>query len=92
MEAPPTVVVVGAGFGGLSCAHALAKAPVRTIVVDRNNYHQFSPLLYQVATSAVDSSDIAYPVRAILRKIPNAQFRLGDVEVVDLDRDAYAAE
>jgi len=86
LEAPPTVVVVGAGFGGLACAHALAKAPVRTIVVDRNNYHQFSPLLYQVATSAVDSSDIAYPVRAILRKIPNAQFRLGDVEVVDLER------
>ncbi len=70
----------------MSCAKALAKAPVRTIVIDRNNYHQFSPLLYQVATSAVDSSDIAYPVRAILRDIPNAQFRLGDVEVVDLER------
>ena len=86
MAAQPTVLIVGAGFAGLSCAKALARAPVRTILLDRNNYHQFSPLLYQVATSAVDSSDIAYPVRAILRKIPNAQFRLGDVEVVDLER------
>ena len=86
MTTPPTVLIVGAGFAGLNCAKALARAPVRTILVDRNNYHQFSPLLYQVATSAVDSADIAYPVRAIVRKIPNAQFRLGDVEVVDLDQ------
>jgi len=81
----PTVVIVGAGFAGLSCAKALKRAPVRTILVDRNNYHQFSPLLYQVATSAIDSADIAHPTRAVLRKIPNAQFRLGDVQVVDLD-------
>jgi NADH dehydrogenase len=86
LTTPPTVLIVGAGFAGLNCAKALSRAPVRTILVDRNNYHQFSPLLYQVATSAVDSADIAYPVRAILRKIPDAQFRLGDVEVVDLDQ------
>ena len=85
MTTTPTVLIVGAGFAGLNCAKALSGARVRTILVDRNNYHQFSPLLYQVATSAVDSADIAYPVRAILRKIPNAQFRLGDVQVIDLD-------
>ncbi|HEX6349189.1 MAG TPA: FAD-dependent oxidoreductase [Candidatus Dormibacteraeota bacterium] len=82
----PTVVIVGAGFAGLNCAKALRRAPVRTILVDRNNFHQFSPLLYQVATAALDSSDIAHPVRAVLRKVPNAEFRLAEVQRVDLDR------
>src|SRR5437867_813442 len=82
----PTVVIVGAGFAGLNCAKALRRVPVRTILVDRNNFHQFSPLLYQVATSVLDSSDIAHPVRSVLRKVPNAEFRLGEVLDVDLDR------
>jgi len=82
----PTVVIVGAGFAGLNCAKALAGAPVRTLLVDRNNYHLFAPLLYQVATSAVDSSDIAHPVRGVLRRIRNAEVRLGDVQAVDLQR------
>jgi NADH:ubiquinone reductase (H+-translocating) len=82
----PTVVIVGAGFAGVSCARGLARAGVRTVLVDRNNYHLFPPLLYQVATSALDSSDIAHPVRGVIRKVANAEFRLGEVEAIDLER------
>ena len=82
----PTVVVIGAGFGGLSTAKALKKAPVRTLVLDRHNYHLFQPLLYQVGTALLDPTDIATPVRSLLRKIPNSEFRQCDVTGVDLDR------
>ena len=82
----PTVVIVGAGFARVNCARGLAHAKVRTVLVDRNNYHLFPPLFYQVATSALDSSDIAHPVRGVIRKVANAEFRLGEVEAVDLER------
>src|SRR4051812_5188203 len=82
----PRVVVVGAGFGGLSVARALAEAPVDVLVLDRNNYHGFWPLLYQVATAGLEPEAIAYPVRAIVRKFPNVAFRLAAVTGVDLAR------
>src|SRR5437870_8565601 len=63
----PTVVIVGAGFGGLRAARALRKAPVNVVLVDRHNYHLFQPLLYQVATAGLEPEEIARPVRAILR-------------------------
>jgi len=65
----PRVVVVGAGFGGLHVAAKLAHANVEVLVLDRNNYHGFWPLLYQVATAGLDPASIAYPARAILRPI-----------------------
>lgn len=80
----PHVVIVGAGFGGLSAARALADAPVAVTIVDRHNYHLFQPLLYQVATAGLSPADIAHPVRAILRGQANTSFRLGDVTAVDL--------
>ena len=61
------VVVVGSGFGGLRVAQRLAKAPVRVAVLDRTNHHLFQPLLYQVATSVLTESDIAFPIRRIFR-------------------------
>lgn len=82
----PRVVVVGAGFGGLSVARTLAGAPVEVLVLDRNNYHGFWPLLYQVATAGLEPEAIAYPVRAILRKFPNVAFRMSYVTGVDLDQ------
>jgi NADH dehydrogenase len=82
----PRVVIAGAGFGGLSAARALASTPVEMVVVDRNNYHTFPPLLYQVAAGELEPGDIAYPVRTILRKIPHARFALATVEGVDLSR------
>jgi len=77
------VVVIGAGFGGLWAARRLAHSPVDVTVLDRNNYHSFFPLLYQVAAAELEPEDIIYPVRSILRKYPNIHFRLGDATGID---------
>ena len=79
----PTVVIVGAGFGGLRVARALRRAPVEIVLLDRNNYHLFQPLLYQVATAGLEPEQIAKPVRAILRGQKNFDFRMVDVTGVD---------
>ncbi len=81
----PHVVIIGAGFGGLRAARTLRNKPVEVTLIDRNNYHLFQPLLYQVATSTISSNEIAYPVRSSLRGMPNVHFQLGAVERVDLD-------
>jgi len=80
----PHVIILGAGFGGLHAARALAGTPVDVTLVDRNNYHTFFPLLYQVAAAEVEASEIAYPIRGILRKMPNVSFLLAKVEDLDL--------
>ncbi len=80
------VVVVGAGFAGLACARALARAPVQVTVVDRRNHHLFQPLLYQVATAGLNPADIATPTRQILRKQRNAEVLLAEVRGVDVER------
>jgi NADH dehydrogenase len=82
----PRVVIVGAGFGGLNAARALAGGDVDVLLVDRNNYHGFWPLLYQVATAGLEAEAIAYPVRAILRRQRNADFRMAEVTGVDLEQ------
>lgn len=78
------VVIVGAGFGGLSCARALANKSVDVLLLDKNNYHLFTPLLYQVASSLLDPSDIAYPVRAVFRRAKNVRFQMATVTEIDL--------
>jgi NADH dehydrogenase len=80
----PRVVVVGAGFGGLWAARALSGAPVDVVLLDRNNFHLFLPLLYQVAAAELEPEDIVYPVRGILRGIPNVIFGMADIVGVDL--------
>src|SRR5215470_20051465 len=85
-SARPRVVVVGAGFGGLSVARELRKAPVDVVVLDRNNYHGFWPFLYQVATGILETQEIAYPVRSLLRRQKNVDFRMADVLGVDMER------
>src|SRR6185295_2830013 len=79
----PHVVIVGAGFGGLTAARSLKRAPVRVTVFDRRNYHLFQPLLYQVATAALSPGDIAYPIRTILRRQRRTQVFLADVAGID---------
>jgi NADH dehydrogenase len=78
------VVVVGGGFGGLYAARALAGRPVRVTLLDRRNHHLFQPLLYQVATAALNPSDIAAPLRSVLRRAKNVTVLLAEVERVDL--------
>jgi NADH:quinone reductase (non-electrogenic) len=82
----PRVVIAGAGFGGLTCARALRNTPVDVLLVDRNNYHLFTPLLYQVASALLDPGEIARPVRALIRPYSNAEFRQAEVTGADLDR------
>ncbi len=83
----PRVVIVGAGFGGLRAARRLMKHDsVQVTLVDRNNYHLFQPLLYQVATAGISPDGIAYPVRTIFRGHQNAAFQMAEVQAVDFDR------
>jgi NADH dehydrogenase len=81
--APPHVVIVGGGFGGLYAALALADKPVRVTLLDRRNHHLFQPLLYQVAAAALNPSDIAIPLRSILRAATNVTVLLAEVTAVD---------
>ena len=81
----PRVVIVGGGFGGLAAARELANAPVDVTVLDRRNYHLFQPLLYQVATAALSPSEIAWPIRHLLRRQANARVLLAEATGVDLD-------
>jgi NADH dehydrogenase len=81
----PRVVIVGAGFGGLTAARALKRQPVDVLVVDRHNYHLFTPLLYQVASALLDPGEIAQPIRALLRPLGNADFRMAAVTGFDLE-------
>src|SRR5688572_6084420 len=76
---PHRVVVIGAGFAGLSAVRALAKAPVDIVLVDRRNYHLFQPLLYQVATAGLSPADIASPIRSIVAGQRNVTVLLGKV-------------
>jgi NADH dehydrogenase FAD-containing subunit len=82
----PRVVIVGAGFGGLTAAKALRNAPVDVTVIDRRNYHLFQPLLYQVATAGLSPADIAAPIRGILRNQRNAEVVMGWVDGIDRNR------
>ena len=85
-EQQPHVVIVGAGFGGLRAARVLKHCNVRVTIIDRRNYHLFQPLLYQVATAGLSPNDIAYPIRAVLRKQINAQVFLAEVAAIDTRR------
>ena len=82
----PRVVIIGGGFGGLNAAKALRDAPVDVTLVDRTNHHVFQPLLYQVATAMLAPSDIAVPIRWVLRHQRNATVLLAEVRDVDLAR------
>jgi NADH:ubiquinone reductase (H+-translocating) len=80
----PRVVIIGAGFGGLSAAKALGSAEAEVVLVDKRNYHLFQPLLYQVATAGLSPAQIAWAARSILRRQKNAETRLARVTAIDL--------
>src|SRR6266446_3481500 len=77
------VVILGGGFGGLSAAQALKRAPVQVTLIDRRNFHLFQPLLYQVATGSLSPGEIAAPLRSVLRKQKNTEVLLGEAADID---------
>ncbi|HXX21541.1 MAG TPA: NAD(P)/FAD-dependent oxidoreductase [Terriglobia bacterium] len=86
MEHTHRVVIIGAGFGGLWAARALTHSSLHVTLIDRNNYHTFLPLLYQVAAAEVEPEEIVYPVRSILRGFPNVGFLMAEVHDIDFER------
>jgi NADH:ubiquinone reductase (H+-translocating) len=91
-HARPRVVIVGAGFGGLNAARALAGKNVDVLLLDRNNYHGFWPLLYQVATAGLEPDSIAYPVRGVFHKWRNINFRMASVRGIDMEQRQVLTE
>jgi NADH:ubiquinone reductase (H+-translocating) len=91
-RARPRVVIAGAGFAGLQAAKALAGEPVDVVVLDRNNYHAFVPLLYQVGAAQLEASDIVHPVRSVFRRKENVRFRMMRVDGLDRDRKVVTGD
>lgn len=79
----PRVVIVGGGFGGLNLAKSLRNKAYQVVMLDKNNYHAFQPLLYQVATAGLEPDSIAYPLRKIFKNFKNLHFRMAEVKSVD---------
>jgi len=88
----PHVVVIGGGFGGLAVARGLARADVDVTLIDRRNHHLFQPLLYQVATAALNPSDIAYPIRSVLARQRNARVLLAEARAIDVAQRAVTLD
>jgi NADH dehydrogenase len=86
VDGRPHVVIVGAGFGGLTAAKGLAKAAVEVTLIDRENHHLFQPLLYQVATAGLSPAEIAWPIRGLVRRQRNTRVLLGEVTGVERER------
>ena len=82
----PRIVIIGGGFAGIALAKKLSKQDVQVVLLDRNNYHSFQPLLYQVATGGLEPDSIAYPIRKILKNFTNFHFRLANVNKIDTDK------
>ncbi|MEM9000103.1 MAG: NAD(P)/FAD-dependent oxidoreductase [Bacteroidota bacterium] len=79
----PRIVIIGGGFGGISLLKKLSKKEVQVVLLDKNNYHTFQPLLYQVSTGGLEPDSIAYPIRKVLQDYPNCYFRLAEVLSID---------
>lgn len=83
----PRIVIIGVGFAGVALAKKLSKQEVQVVLLDKNNYHTFQPLLYQVSTGGLEPDSIAYPIRKILKDFPNFYFRMAVVEEIDTDKN-----
>jgi NADH dehydrogenase len=83
----PRIVIIGGGFAGVALAKKLSNCDVQVVLLDKNNYHTFQPLLYQVSTGGLEPDSIAYPIRKILKDFPNFYFRLANVEEIDTNNN-----
>lgn len=88
----PRVVIIGGGFAGISLAKNLKKSPFQVILLDKNNYHTFQPLLYQVATGGLEPDAIAYPIRKIFQEYPDFYFRLADVKHINPEKNILTTD
>lgn len=79
----PRIIIIGGGFAGIALAKKLSKQEVQVVLLDKNNYHNFQPLLYQVSTGGLEPDSIAYPIRKVLKDFPNFHFRLANVDEID---------
>ncbi len=79
----PRVVIIGAGFGGLALAKKLRNKNLQVVLLDKHNYHNFQPLLYQVATGGLEAGSIAYPIRKVIQEYKDFYFRLTSVKEID---------
>src|SRR4051812_1344696 len=84
----PRIVIVGGGFAGLELAKHLKGKPVDILLLDRHNYHTFQPLLYQVATGALEAETIAFPLRRIFQGQKNFSFALAEVKKINADQNS----
>ena len=81
----PRIIIIGGGFGGIALAKKLSKKDVQVVLLDKHNYHNFQPLLYQVSTGGLEPDSIAYPIRKVLQGYPNFYFRLAEVQRIDAE-------
>ena len=81
------VVIIGGGFAGIAMAKKLSRQEFQVVLMDKNNYHTFQPLLYQVSTGGLEPDSIAYPIRKVLQGYPNFYFRLTEVLEIDTKND-----
>ena len=88
MANEPQVVILGCGFAGLGAAQRLRNAPVKITIVDQNDYHTFQPLLYQLATDELGTTEVGFPIREILHRQDNAVFHQAKVTGIDLAQQA----
>ncbi len=86
------IVIIGAGFAGLFAAKKLSGRNVRVTIIDRNNYHTFNPLLYQVGAAEIEPEQIAYPVRTFIRKKANIDFLMANVEKINFKKDTVVTD
>jgi len=82
----PKVVVIGAGFAGVNFIKQLQDQPVQVILIDQNNFHQFQPLLYQVAISGLEPDSVVSPIRKLFRSYKNMVYRMANVESIDTEQ------
>ena len=88
----PRIVIIGGGFAGLAMAKKLRNKSVQVVLLDKHNYHNFQPLLYQVATGGLEPDSIAYPIRKVVQDFENFYFRLADVTQIDAENNKVIAD
>lgn len=88
----PRIVIIGGGFAGISLARELAHKNLQIVLLDKHNYHTFQPLLYQVATGGLEPDSIAYPIRKVIKDLPNFYFRMGKVLEIDTNKNKVIAD